>query len=683
MESTRNCTLVLHSLSKESTISDVESILLGVAKECQMDCIPKIRELSPNVPRRSRDWMAEVCQVSMEDQQRMAQMQSKLLMNGKVLKIRCIRSHKDPHHLCAFFPISSNTASSSTAPVSTPQTCAHPDTDSEAVPILLDKCIPQESAGLRSLQSFLWEVHQLQANGRLTPEQVQELETDVSKLKQKFKDFTGEHRGPLSFQHLLVNKIGVAVALINEASLSRLWDQCLVDTFDPLPVLIVCPKKINLAHVLEEKEMLEKLFGPQNCKCSKSLADAKCNVEDKWADIIHVIGRGAGKRFWIVDDGSPSSQEVCSMFRDASGHELLYLSFCNSLGPGMSLAMSTPIHMCLAYESLVEDVDACNYAKQIYTSLAECKVINAKAVQKCIDHLKKGSFHSDFPVLLPLIRHEPKHRCICVLAIIAFIFVLSILIQNRAIGYCQDHLECFGFCMADTPLSSFLINFPDGRYKCVEERLFKKMSTSHWKRCGHATVEAHMRYPDIKRRADERDRITTDCNKREVRDGYLVPPYADWVDYQDFCKFVLIHVDNYWEDAKTDFEFSAGCMNVPQPAKYIELNLSTVESLLVRSGLVEEFGFLPPCPSSIKVQCEFRYFLNLPKIIAMSKNMLPVPPGAIWVATRKIIFHDLGTIHEKRDSVFYRVVEGSWLNYSSISSQQLYTIHQDHWKCKR
>ena len=166
-----------------------------------------------------------------------------------------------------------------------------------------------------------------------------------------------------------------------------------------------------------------------------------------------------------------------------------------------------------------------------------------------------------------------------------------------------------------------------------------------------------MRYPDIKRRADEIDRITTDCNKREVRDGYLVPPYADWVDYQDFYKFVLIHVDNYWEDAKTDFEFSAGCMNVPQPAKYIELNLSTVESLLVRSGLVEEFGFLPPCPSSIKVQCEFRYFLNLPKIIAMSKNMLPVPPGAIWVATRKMIFHDLGTIHEKRDSVFYRVVE--------------------------
>lgn len=319
MESTRYCTLVLHSLSKETTISEVESILLGVAKECQMDCIPKIRELSPNVPRRSRDWMAEVCQVSMEDQQRMAQMQSKLLMNGKVLKIRCIRSHKDPHHLCAFFPITSNTASSSTAPVSTPQTCAHPDTDSEAVPILLDKCIPQESAGLRSLQSFLWEVHQLQANGRLTPEQVQELETDVSKLKEKFKDFTSEHRGPLSFQHLLVNKIGVAVALINEASLSRLWDQCLVDTFDPLRVLIVCPKKINLAHVLEEKQMLEKLFGPQNCKCSKSLADAKCNVEDKWADIIHVIGRGAGKRFWIVDDGSPSSQEVCSMFRDASG----------------------------------------------------------------------------------------------------------------------------------------------------------------------------------------------------------------------------------------------------------------------------------------------------------------------------------------------------------------------------
>ena len=102
MESTRSCTLVLHSLSKETTILDVESILLGVAKECQLDCIPKIRELSPNVPRRSRDWMAEVCQVSMEDQQRMAQMQGKVLMNGKVLKMRCGRSHKDPHHMCAF-----------------------------------------------------------------------------------------------------------------------------------------------------------------------------------------------------------------------------------------------------------------------------------------------------------------------------------------------------------------------------------------------------------------------------------------------------------------------------------------------------------------------------------------------------------------------------------------------------
>ena len=242
MESTRSCTLVLHSLSKETTILDVESILLGVAKECQLDCIPKIRELSPNVPRRSRDWMAEVCQVSMEDQQRMAQMQGKVLMNGKVLKMRCSRSHKDPHHLCAFFPISSNTASSST------QICAHPDTDSEAVPILLDKCIPQESAGLRSLDSFLREVHQLQATGKLTSEEVQELETDVRKLMGKFKDLTSEHRGPISFQHLLVNRIGVVVARINIASLSGLWDQCLVATFNPLRVLIVCPKKINLPH---------------------------------------------------------------------------------------------------------------------------------------------------------------------------------------------------------------------------------------------------------------------------------------------------------------------------------------------------------------------------------------------------------------------------------------------------
>lgn len=257
--------------------------------------------------------MAEVCQVSMEDQQRMAQMQSKLLMKGKVLKIRCIRSHKDPHHLCAFFPISSNTASSSTAPVSTPQTCAHPDTDSEAVPILLDKCIPPESAGLQSLQSFLWEVHQLQANGRLTPEQVQELETDVSKLKQKFKDFTGEHRGPLSFQHLLVNKIGVAVALINEASLSRLWDQCLVDTFGPFRVLIVCPKKINLAHVLEEKEMLEKLFGPQNCKCSKrQMQNATLKISGQTSSMSLVEGQAKDFGSWMTVHLRAKKYALCS-----------------------------------------------------------------------------------------------------------------------------------------------------------------------------------------------------------------------------------------------------------------------------------------------------------------------------------------------------------------------------------
>ena len=166
--------------------------------------------------------------------------------------------------------------------------------------------------------------------------------------------------------------------------------------------------------------------------------------------------------------------------------------------------MSTPIHMCLAYKSLVEDVDACNYAEQIYRSLAEYKVINTKAIQECIDHLKEGSFHSDFPVLVPLIRHEPKHRRTCEFAIIvAFIFLVSMFVQNGAIGYCQDHVDCFGLCIADTPLSSFMTSIPDGRYKCVEERLFKKMSASHWKRCGHATVEAHMRYPDVKRRADE------------------------------------------------------------------------------------------------------------------------------------------------------------------------------------
>ena len=75
--------------------------------------------------------------------------------------------------------------------------------------------------------------------------------------------------------------------------------------------------------------------------------------------------------------------------------------------------------------------------------------------------------------------------------------------------------------------------------------------------------------------------------------------------------------------------------------------------------------------------------LELAKDHCYVKKHAPSPAGGYMGCNPEDDFPWPRDNSRKRDSVFCRVVEGSWLNYSSLSSQQFNTIHQDHWKCKR
>ena len=119
------CSLLLHSIPRTVQEEDVSAFLLVVIRKAGLTCEPISWRSIQGRFMKSKDWIAEL-NVSLEDQTSIAKYlrscNPPMKLGGKTAKTKCGRSNKDPQHVCCIFP---------------PEAATHPDTDSEAVPLLL------------------------------------------------------------------------------------------------------------------------------------------------------------------------------------------------------------------------------------------------------------------------------------------------------------------------------------------------------------------------------------------------------------------------------------------------------------------------------------------------------------------------------------------------------------------
>ena len=395
-------------------------------------------------------------------------------------------------------------------------------------------------------------------------------------------------------------------------------------------------------------------------------------VRQGWAHVIHVIGRAA------PNQNSSIWSENSETFQHATGHELVFLNCCWSLAPGKILTLQTPVLALLGYEGLVQDEDAFSYACQIYDHLSDAQSFGTAAVQQALKNLKRGPKGSEFPQPLNCATagqgNHPWNFCLCrVFAVGVVALACALAVRLPCEDQLTDVMRCPGICLVGRRLDAWVPQMAArwrSDYSCVSEKIKKKTSRSHWEICGSEIIMAHLYTTGAQFEATI-EKITTDCNVRTSRKGFLVPPYADWEDYRRFYKFVL---EFFREDEISprppSLGFFAKCFNTTREAEYVEVSLEMVDFFLVQSGLVQEFGFLPPCPKSSKRSCEFTYHLNLPKVRAMYWEEVPVPPGALWVAIRLLTSAE-GKISSTHDGVYYRRVDGGWLNYTSLVSKTI------------